>query len=174
MIISKAKTFIPNTSGSLIGKPVEVLPHKVLQKHSMKQTNETKNPTNNGKTLVKRDKKGRVTPGSVLNPTGPKPGYKHMSTILTEALKDFAENSDKTYAHHIIKRLILNALSGKEKSIEMIFDRTEGKVKDEFKGEFSGLIAHGNVGEDKLEGVVDEFLATFKKKLHAKNKKLGD
>jgi hypothetical protein len=132
-------------------------------------------PSNNGKTLVERDEKGRVLPGSVLNPEGPKPGYKHMSTILAEALKELASGSDtKSWAEMVVKRLIMNAVSGKEKSIEMIFERMDGKVTDKLQADISGVLAHGDASDPKLAGVVDDFISNFKKKLHEQNKELGD
>ena len=124
---------------------------------------------------VERDDRGRLKPGSILNPEGTKPGTKHMSTLLAEALKELASGSDtKSWAEMVVKRLIMNAVSGKEKSIEMIFDRTDGKVTDKLQADISGIIAHGELGDDKMEGIVDAFIDTFKKKNHERNKEIGD
>lgn len=122
-----------------------------------------------------RNEKGQFLPGVSGNPNGKPLGTKHMGTLLAEALKELASGSDtKSWAEMVVKRLIMNAVAGKEKSIEMIFDRMDGKVKDEFRGEISGMIAHGDVGDSQFEGLVDEFIATFKKKNHERNEELGD
>ena len=133
-----------------------------------------KTPLKNGKKKVTesgRDPKtGQFVPGYAGGPGAPL-GTKHMGTLLADALKELASGSeDKSWAQMVVKRLIMNAVAGKEKSIELIFERMDGKVKDEFKGEISGLVAHAEVSEDKLEGVIDEFIKSFRKKLNAKNK----
>lgn len=122
--------------------------------------------------VVERDERGRLKPGSVLNPVGTKPGTKHMSTMLAEALKELASGSDeKSWAEMVVKRLIMNAVSGKEKSIEMIFDRVDGKVTDRLQADITGMMVHTDTETNKkLEGVVDDFIASFRKKLNEKNK----
>jgi len=64
-------------------------------------------------------------------------------------LKELPDGGDKTYAELVGKRLILNAMSGKEKSIGMLLDRTDGKVAEEWKGEVEHT---GVVGSIELKG----------------------
>lgn len=140
------------------------------QEKKPKQQSQNK-PSNSGQALVKRDEHGRVLPGSQLNPLGPKPGYKLLSTQLREALMEFATNSDKTKGRLLIDRLVLNALSGKERSIEIILERLEGKVKDEFKGEIehSGAMAQIELSGKDSKEIVKQWTDYFKKQLRKKN-----
>jgi hypothetical protein len=133
---------------------------------------ETKQPSNSGKTLVKRDKRGRVLPGSRLNPEGPTPGYKikNIGYWTNKILEQLPENSEKTFAELIANRGIQMALQGQFNFYKELRERTEGKVTDELRADITGMIAHTEVGEDKLEGVVDEFIKSFRKKLNEPNK----
>jgi len=129
-------------------------------------------PANSGQTQAKRNKKGQFTLGISGNPIGPKPGYKQMGSLIKDALKELATGSeDKTWADMIIKRLIMNAVAGKEKSIEIILDRVDGKVKDEFKGEVTEFVAHNETNDGALGDIVDDFIAHFREKLNEQNKK---
>lgn len=75
-----------------------------------------------------RNEKGQLLPGVVLNPKGKLPGTRHMSSLLAEAIKRVANDEGETEDVLILKALLKKAKAGSEKAIDMIFDRTEGKV----------------------------------------------
>ena len=87
-------------------------------------------PSNNGENIVKRNEKGQLLPGSVLNPAGKPTGVKHMSTALNELLMETVEGDDKgrTYKEMLLKRLMAEAIKRVDPSLVWgIFDRIEGK-----------------------------------------------
>ena len=93
-----------------------------------------KKPANSGKTLVKRDDKGRILPGEHLNPAGPKPGYKHFSTIILQELKREVElkgfgkmPSDKA----MVIAMIRKSITGDVPAFNAVADRVDGKAKTE-------------------------------------------
>lgn len=109
-------------------------------------------PSNDRKTIakptVKRDEKGRLAKGSVLNPKGGEKGKKHMTTILKEALKKVADGSDDPNDVAIVNSLISSAKAGNIGAIEMVFNRIDGK---------QGTLV-GDLGDDER---VSEISITF-------------
>jgi hypothetical protein len=79
------------------------------------------------KPTVKRDEKGRLEKGSVLNPKGKEKGTKHMTTLLKEALKRVAGDSEDPNDVAIVNSLISSAKAGNISAIEMVFNRIDGK-----------------------------------------------
>lgn len=61
------------------------------------------------------------------NPGKPK-GIRHMSTLLQEAIKKVAKGDAEPADIMIVKKLIDKAKQGNDKSVEMVFDRLEGKA----------------------------------------------
>ena len=100
------------------------------------------------KPTVKRDEKGRLAKGSILNPKGGEKGKKHMTTILKEALKKVAEGSDDPNDIAIVNTLISSAKAGNISAIEMVFNRIDGK---------QGTLV-GDLGDDER---VSEISITF-------------
>lgn len=85
------------------------------------------------------------------NPGRPK-GTKHMTTLLTEAIKRVATDTGTSDDKEIIKALVEKAKKGDTTAIEMIFNRSDGKVTD--KIEHSGNLNIGSLldeSEDKSE-----------------------
>ena len=74
-------------------------------------------------------------PGQSGNPSGRPVGSKNMSTILKELLDEEVELDGKKipFRDAIVKKLIKKANAGNLKAIQEIFDRTEGKSKQEIK-----------------------------------------
>jgi hypothetical protein len=74
-------------------------------------------------------------PGQSGNPSGRPKGTKNMSTILREMLELEIEvdGVKMTQKDAIVKKLIKKSNSGNLRAIQEIFDRTEGKAKQEFK-----------------------------------------
>lgn len=97
---------------------------------------------------VKRDEKGRLAKGSVLNPKGKEKGTKHMTTLLKDALKKVAEGSDDPNDVAIVNTLIASAKAGNISAIEMVFNRIDGK---------QGTLV-GDLGDDER---VSEISITF-------------
>mgnify|MGYP003393555306 CR=1 FL=1 len=100
----------------------------------------------------------RFKPGQSGNPKGRPKGQRQLSTILKEALKEIAKGKTGkplldpetgealTWEAALIKRIIDKAIiKGDQKTIEMIFDRIEGKPRQ--KIDF----------DDKTKGREDRF-----------------
>lgn len=97
----------------------------------MKTTQETKPKEliNNSKIIVKRNEKGQLLPGEVLNPNGKPLGTKHLSTQLREMLFEKPEGSDNTHGTLLNKRVLKKAITdGDMRAIELVYDRVEGKL----------------------------------------------
>lgn len=78
---------------------------------------------------VQRDERGRLLPGSRLNPAGSKPGYKHMTTMIKEALADLDSKGKLTYQEALVKTILKRAIvDGNFLFVNMIMERLEGKV----------------------------------------------
>jgi hypothetical protein len=84
-------------------------------------------PLNTGEMMVNRDKRGRITAGSVLNPNGKPKGTRHLSTILSECLSR-STNDESTHEDIIINKVIEMAENGDMRAIELVWDRLEGKA----------------------------------------------
>ena len=79
---------------------------------------------------VQRDEKGRLLPGSILNPVGTKVGTKHTSTILDQISRDIVagDPEKRTYSELLMKRLMTKAIEKVDPAlINIILDRLEGK-----------------------------------------------
>lgn len=83
----------------------------------------------------KEDNLKPFQPGQSGNPEGRQKGTKNMSTILKEMLEleTEVEGVRMTYKDAIIKKLIKKSNAGNMKAIQEVFDRTEGKAKQEIK-----------------------------------------
>ncbi len=57
---------------------------------------ENKKPAVDGSRLVRRDERGRLMPGSVLNPTGPEPGTKKFATVFRDFMRKIADDKHMT------------------------------------------------------------------------------
>ena len=124
------------------------------------------------KTAEKQHTIGRPFPkGKSGNPNGRPRGSMGLTTLLRVLLKELPEGGDKTYAELVAKRLILNAMAGKEKSIGMLLDRADGKVAEEWKGEVEHTGVVGNIelkGKDNKE-VVSLWKQFLKKQVKQRN-----
>jgi hypothetical protein len=75
------------------------------------------------------------------NPSGRPKGSRNLSTILREMLEEEIEviidgvKSKKQFQEVIIRKLVKKANDGDLRAIQEIFDRTEGKAKQEVKSE---------------------------------------
>jgi hypothetical protein len=89
-------------------------------------------------------------PGQSGNPSGRPKGSRNLSTILKEMLDEeieIIENGEKKkkqFKDIIIRKLLKKANDGDMRAIQEIFDRTEGRAKQEIeqKTEVSGHIGH--------------------------------
>lgn len=75
-------------------------------------------------------------PGESGNPSGRPRGAKNLSTILKELLETDVEidgGEKHPYKNAIVTKLLQKAAKGDIKAIQEIFDRTEGKAKQEIK-----------------------------------------
>lgn len=74
-------------------------------------------------------------PGESGNPAGRQPGSRNLSTILKEMLEQevLVDGEKIPFKDSIIKKLIKKANNGNLRAIQEIFDRMEGKAKQEMK-----------------------------------------
>lgn len=85
-------------------------------------------PLNDGQIMVQRDEKGRIRPGSVLNPNGKPKGTKHLSTLLAESLLAVSSEESATDQEVIINKVIEMAKKGDMRAIALVWDRIEGRA----------------------------------------------
>jgi len=76
--------------------------------------------------LVQRNEKGQLLKGSVLNPTGEK--GRQFQTLFREAVKRIAEGNEEADDILIVRKVIDEAKKGNLKAVEIVLDRTDGKV----------------------------------------------
>jgi len=87
---------------------------------------------------------GQFKEGQSGNPSGRPKGVRNLSTILKEMLEEEIEvnidgvKSRKQFQEVIIRKLLKKANDGEIRAITEIFDRVEGKAKQEVK--FDGVI----------------------------------
>lgn len=94
----------------------------------MAETNPTGVLLNNSDNIVKRNEKGQLLPGVILNPAGKPKGARHFETLFREAVKRIAEGGTESEDVLIVKKVIERAKEGDLKATEIILDRTDGKV----------------------------------------------
>jgi hypothetical protein len=76
-----------------------------------------------------RDEKGYFLPGQ-----GGKPkGSRHFGTLLREAVQNITDGNGTTIDKQILLTLINKAKAGDIRAIEIILDRTDGKVAQEIE-----------------------------------------
>lgn len=122
-------------------------------------------PAKDGKTKelkIKRDEKGRILPGSILNPEGMKPGTLHFKTLLMRAIKEIGgktkDGRSVDIDEIIVKKLITMAGDGNLKAIEMVLDRVDGKPTQALQ--LSGAVGAAPSEETKkaVEHAVNSYL----------------
>ena len=114
-----------------------------------------KRPSNNSKVLVKRNKKGQLLPGSVLNPKGNEPGTAFsLLTILKNELQKCPEGQDKkTYADLIIKRMLKEAIEkGDIQQIKLIWNYIEGMPRQPI--DFEGVIKTEELKPEQIDALL--------------------
>ena len=95
------------------------------------------NLSNNGKSLVERDEKGRLKPGSILNPTGPKAGYKQFDTLFEEAILKIVKEQKIPIGNpevDMVVKAVIEALKGNYGYFRDIMDRRYGKAPQPLVG----------------------------------------
>lgn len=94
-------------------------------------------PKNSEATVAKEDNLTPFQPGQSGNPKGRPKGSRNLSAILKDMLDQDVEEDGQLvkFSDAIVKRLIQKANKGDIKAIQEIFDRTEGKAKQEIKNE---------------------------------------
>ena len=116
-------------------------------------------PSNDGEIMVRRDEKGRIQPGSVLNPGGKPKGTKHLSTILAESLSEASGEELTTDQEIIIRKVIDMAKKGDMRAIALVWDRIEGKVMQSIHN------INQDVGTNpEAQRMADEAISQFLKK----------
>jgi len=100
-------------------------------------------------------KKTQWKKGQSGNPAGKPRGSKHFKTLLKEALMLADENGERIDTK-IIKQLLSKASKGDLKAIEMVMDRTDGKVDAHVKVDGDIEVTHGLSQEkkDKLRSLL--------------------
>lgn len=102
-----------------------------------------------------------MKPGETLNPHGRPKGSRNLSTILREFLDEEIELSDgekKKYKEVIIRKLIKKANDGDLRAITEIFDRVDGKPKQEIHHEVTetGFLNIDPLSDDKTNTGITE------------------
>jgi hypothetical protein len=115
-------------------------------------------PENTGEIQEARDNKGRFMPGISGNPKGKPLGAKHMTTLLMDALREIPNGHGKPADILIVQKLIQKALQGHDKSIELIWNRIEGKETQSLN--IASSSATIVVSKEK-QAMVDEALARY-------------
>lgn len=83
---------------------------------------------NDSPAIVRRDERGRLLPGSVINKNGMRKGTRHFSTLFKEAIKKIdAETGDSTDIT-IVKAQLQKAKKGDPKAYEIIRDEIDGPL----------------------------------------------
>jgi len=90
--------------------------------------------------MIPNEEKGQFKPGQSGNPAGKPKGTKHLSTMLKAMLNEEVEIDGQKikFDQALIKKLLKKASDGDIKAIQEVFDRTEGKAKQEIETEHSG------------------------------------
>lgn len=110
--------------------------------------------------MIPNEEKGQFKPGQSGNPAGKPKGTKHLSTILKAMLNEEVEIDGKMikFDQALIKRLLKKATEGDIKAIQEVFDRTEGKAKQEIDQTVTGswdVTLNINGGENKVRQTLD-------------------
>lgn len=101
-----------------------------------------KKPLNNGEIMdktIKRDEKGKIQKGVVLNPNGrPKGALSWSSMLRKTAEEDYGVKDDGTKVSKmeaIAKKMLELAIAGDVQAIKEFGDRLDGKAKQQIEGD---------------------------------------
>lgn len=61
--------------------------------------------------------------------TGLKPGTKHKTTVITDAIIEALEANDCQLARQFVKSLVVNAMKGNGSAMKILVDRAEGVLE---------------------------------------------
>jgi hypothetical protein len=111
-----------------------------------------------------RDEHGRFVPGVSGNPEGPKPGYRHFTTKVREALAKIADGKSETYEVLLVKRVLKKAIEGGDtQMIKLIWNYIDGmpqmRIDHTSDGERLGAI------DPKAQAIADKFEEELKNSL---------
>jgi len=86
-------------------------------------------PLNNSENIVKRNEKGQLEKGSVLNPAGKPKGAKHISTLVFNALQNMSPKGDgKKWEDLFVERILLEAINkGNPKVMSLLWAYMDGQ-----------------------------------------------
>lgn len=133
----------------------------------------TKRPLSVGESRPKKDRLANLrppwAPGQSGNPAGRPPG-RSLTDVVKAILNELPPGEKKSYLDLLGKRVVLSAVGGKERTLEMLWERTEGKVKDHFINEHSGIITTvtptGKTNRDITKLVRDKLRAELRNPKH--------
>ena len=98
-----------------------------------------------------------IQPGQVLNPGG-RPKGTSLTAVLRELLNQIPKGDNKELKEAVVKALIKKALTGDTRALDIIFDRTDGKVTLPIGGDiekpFYSIIVQTEEGKKDLERVL--------------------
>ncbi|MBA3733372.1 hypothetical protein H0W91_03280 [Patescibacteria group bacterium] len=123
----------------------------------------TQTPSNDGEIMVERDEKGRIKPGSILNPGGKPKGIKHLTTLLSESLAEDSGEGSRTYKEEIIAKVIDMAKKGDMRAIELVWDRIEGKATQSIHNINQNIVV-STEAKKAADEAIDEFLQSYSRK----------
>ncbi len=144
------KRLLEDVGGNKSGIVGDSSKDRATKKKSAKKSKRKKTGKRAANDAGGRDEKGRIKPGTVLNPKGRPKGALSLTAILREKLQEVPEGEKRTRAEMLIDTLIDSAIErGDHKMLKECLDRIEGKVPDR-------LIAA--VGSGELQGMSEELL----------------
>lgn len=115
---------------------------------------------NNTKQVKNTGKPHRWKPGESGNPNGRPKKDVNLTSLMKELLPEKAEYiapgstpDDKTWRQVIIKALFVKAAKGDIKAIELVLERTEGKITQPIGGDEDKPIVLKVVYDDRDKGI---------------------
>lgn len=91
-------------------------------------------------------------PGQSGNPGGLQKG-KSLTAVLRELLDQIPKGDNKKLKEAVVKALLKKALTGDTRALDIIFDRTEGKVTIPIGGDAESPIYIINTTEEGKENI---------------------
>jgi len=94
-------------------------------------------------------------PGQSGNPGGMQKG-KSLTAVLRELLDQIPEGDNKKLKEAVVKALLRKALTGDTRALDIIFDRTEGKVTLPIGGDTEKPIYVINVSSETAKRLTEQ------------------
>ena len=120
---------------------------------------------------TKRDKKGRILRGSIINPKGRTIGSLSLINLLKKRLLEIPEKAKKyIYADLVIRKLVKKAIAGDMSALKEVFNRVEGTPKESLDLTSGGekIVENYEVDNSEIRNLISQFGKELKKALSNK------